>query len=53
MGNAPDNVRGAVAHVMRAVRFTESATENKPPVEWSTVASRRETCKTSRTLIPR
>src|SRR5579859_2597010 len=26
--------------------FTESATENKPPVEWSTVASRRETCKT-------
>src|SRR5882762_11168590 len=32
----------------RAIRFTESATENKPPVEWSTVASRRETCKTSR-----
>src|SRR5437870_3659255 len=32
---------------MRAKRFTESATENKPPVEWSTVASSRETCKTS------
>jgi len=45
-GNAPDNVRGAAAHVMRAVRFTESATENKPPVGWSTVASSRETCKT-------
>jgi hypothetical protein len=46
MGNAPGNARGAAVHVMRAVRFTESATENKPPVGWSTVASSRETCKT-------
>ena len=45
-GDAPGNARGAVAHVMRAMRLTESATENKPPAEWSTVASRRETCKT-------
>jgi hypothetical protein len=45
-GDAPGNARGAATHVIRAMRFTESATENKPPVEWSTVASRRETCKT-------
>jgi hypothetical protein len=29
----------------RELRFTESATENIPPVKSSTVAWRRETCK--------
>jgi hypothetical protein len=49
-GNAPANARGAVvatAFRRSLRRLTESATENRPPAERSTVASRRETCETS------
>src|SRR5712692_4819258 len=38
---------GAQAKACATRRATESATENRPPAERSTVASRRETCETS------
>src|SRR6266849_4353408 len=38
---------GAGFNPSRCGWATESATENRPPAEWSAVASHRETCETS------
>src|ERR1700676_4530947 len=43
----PGGAMGAQAKACGTRSATESATENRPPAERSTVASRRETCGTS------
>src|SRR4029077_7054898 len=44
----PGGELGSIGRNACATRgATESATENRPPAEWSAVASHRETCETS------